>query len=434
MQWWLSIFVFVFRMRSVWGFNDLNTGQLDGTMNETLKEMPRWPGLLPLSLCTLALCEDTLGYLFQEQRKNAYPIHEAVIEGPSVLYPRKDTLINSDDKKYLFHLLEGVRLTRKFATVGDGRNLFYQIVEPIANAKCVLIWLLGTELVGDAYLTVAQSFALHRGISTILIDWESFSRSSGLYYYTEDVEQEADRVLTLLDRVLPTVAGSSLKIFIRGDGVGSLRAITLCASEAKRFEVAGLVVGGFSPKLADSFLTVPTWLAKGIAQVGYTIHPLWPIAPTEDLGEFALRNYNELHAYFKHDSPFHLNQMRSGVLHQYLSDSLSDFWRYAPKLNMPILALVAGNDKVASNEQTDEFFLRVASKDKDIFTIEGAEHAEVLLFNLHEHWDAYGKFYEKAFMDSTNGESAFHFKLIPEQVAIAAQAENKFYAWLEARL
>lgn len=370
-----------------------------------------------------------MDFLFQQQRLSSYPVRESVITGPARLYPRKDLIVNSDDPKYEVALLEGVRLSRRFHRTAAGRQLHYQIMEPtLRRPTVVLILFLGMDIVSDSYIFAMEALARHHGFITVALDWFWGSRSSGLFSYGEDVDQEIGDVLICLDENVRPILDkydNTLKVFVRGDALGAGRVMAFPWKRLKNFEISGLILTGFGGAYSDQdFLTVPMWMAKIVSRVGHIVHPLWPLAPTEHLGETIIRNYDKYHHDFEHDTAFSINPLRVGLLHSLLGDSSEAYAKGVASLDMPVLAILAENDRVAPYEGGLEIMKRIPSKDKTTVVIKGAEHAEIAIFRLAEREKELGE----------SARAMWPIDLDPDQYRVAAESEQAFMEFIKQRL
>jgi alpha-beta hydrolase superfamily lysophospholipase len=232
---------------------------------------------------------------------------------------------------------------------------------------------------------------------------------AGWYEYSCRRLQQAGFAVSFLDR-----RGSGLNQQDRGDAVGGFRRllddIGEYLSALRQTGVGGQGITDSSPPGVDArkkpiFLVAISWggrlgaalqwrhpgLVDGLAllcpgifpQVGSGLAMLFKVlwsrlfAPRRlfpiPLNDPTLFTANERWQQFIRDDPLALHQASGRFL--FTNNRLSRYlWMVPKRVRIPVLLLLAGNDRIIKNERTRRYVGRFASSDKQVIEYPGAHH------------------------------------------------------------
>ncbi len=239
----------------------------------------------------------------------------------------------------------------------DETPIFYRIWQPSEKSpsKASLIIVHGMGEHSGRYHRLA-TYAADLGITTYALDLRGYGRSGGKRYHLKRFEDYLGDLTALHAHVARTEAPRP--VFILGHSLGGLISASYAANKRKEPVLAGLILS--SPLFGVS-VKIPLWksLLASVAAV---------LAPT------LVQKSGIQCAHLTHDSEILREYAQDKDIHQELSAGLfAQLEKYrkrylstAARIEIPVLVLQAGDDRIVSVKNTQSFYNNLSSANKSL--------------------------------------------------------------------
>lgn len=245
----------------------------------------------------------------------------------------------------------------------DQHRLYYQCVKP-ENPKGTLIFVHGLNEHAGRYKNPIEFF-YKKGFTIYLYDHRGHGQSDGLRSY---VKAFKEFVHDLAEFVALVKSHEKNKIFMIGHSMGGQILLNFLGEYQP--EIQGFISASANIKVG---IKIP-WIKKIAATLVSRFYPRLQL-PNEIDPVWISRDRAEVRAY-KRD-PLVTKWSTLGLIVEMLENQKS-IYNHADNIQLPALVIHGNDDKICSVEGSEEFYKKLASKDKTLIIYDGGYHE---LFN-----------------------------------------------------
>lgn len=251
----------------------------------------------------------------------------------------------------------------------DGTQLFWRAQRPKKNPKASIIIVHGLAEHSGRYEHVMTRFA-ESGAGIYALDLRGHGRSSGKRVFIRRFTEYVDDLQALILKAQH--AAPEEPVYLVGHSMGGLVVVH------HLLEYAGIAKGAIlsSPGL-DIAVEVPAWKTK-IANLATKIYPGLAV-PTGISSEWLSRDPEVVNAY---ERDYLVTHSATAGWFTAFTQAQARAFEKAPEIQVPLLLLSAGADKLVSVAAHERFIEKLGSKDKELKVYPELYHE---IFNEPEH-------------------------------------------------
>jgi len=264
----------------------------------------------------------------------------------------------------------------------DGTKIFYRTWKPLSTVKKIIIVSHGMGGHGEFFVLLADRLIEH-GIMVIVPDYRNHGHSEGKKGDLKKFRYILKDLCHFINSIRQIYKNTPIYLF--GESMGG----TVCVNFAKEFTEVFLSLSGlilFAPGIKVKFSK------KSLLILISLIFPLLLLrifAPSKKIisakGREQLEIKNPIHQQYDLEDSLHLEKISSRYLLQLLK-YMRKTEKIAPLISIPVIIFQGTQDKGISPEGVQDFFERLASKDKKLELIEGGYHTLLTDPNFQTKW------------------------------------------------